>query len=223
VSAALYEGIARIARHEAGALAQPAVGTVTATFGAGAAPPDHAVTVELRDSGLVLPRVPIAVGALGLAALPAVGDLVLVVFLAGDPNAPVVVGRLYTDAVAPPATGTDGKLALALPAGAQTPALALLIDGAAPSISLQLGDQAPVKLTADDTKLVIEAGEKLELTLDSGGGGRLEVAAGTASVLLKEDGDVTVKTAGTLKLEGDAVEITGRSQVKIKGGKVEVN
>jgi uncharacterized protein involved in type VI secretion and phage assembly len=223
VSAALFESVARIARHEAGAVAQPAVGKVTATFGASGSPPDHAVTVDLRDSGLVLPRVPIAVGALGLAALPAVGDLVLVVFLGGDPNAPVVVGRLYTDAVAPPGTGTDGKLALALPAGAQTPALDLLVDGAAPTVTFQLGDQDPVKLTADDKKLVIEAGQKLKLTIDTAGGGRLELGAGTASVLLKEDGDVTVKTAGTLKLEGDKVEITGNSKVTVKGSQVEIN
>ena len=37
---------------------------------------EHACTVQLRETGLVLPRVPIAVGVLGLVALPNEGDLV---------------------------------------------------------------------------------------------------------------------------------------------------
>ena len=112
---------------------------MTQTFAADAVPPDHAVTVELRDSGLVLPHVPVAVGALGFAAMPAVDDLVLVVFLDGDPNAPVVVGRLYTDDLAPPPEGKDGELTLGLPAGAAEPDLNLVVDGAEPSITLELG------------------------------------------------------------------------------------
>src|SRR5690606_17769813 len=45
---------------------------------------NHACTVRLRDTGLVLPRVPVAVGRKGLASIPDVGDLVLVQFIGGD-------------------------------------------------------------------------------------------------------------------------------------------
>jgi phage baseplate assembly protein gpV len=220
VSAALFESVARIARHEVSGRALPAVGKVTANFGADAVPPDHAVTVELRDSGLVLPNVPVAVGALGFAALPAVDDLVLVVFLAGDPNAPVVAGRLYTDTLAAPPEGKDGVIALGLPAGAQ-PAVDVVLDGAAPSIVAQVGSE-PVKLTLDDQQVTVEIG-KLKLSVTSAGGGRLELAAGGTEVTLKEDGDLALKTSGNLTLEGNEVQIKGSSKVKVTGGVVEVN
>ena len=58
---------------------------------------EHACTVQLRETGLVLPRVPIAVGVLGLVALPNEGDLVVVAFNGGDVHGGVVVGRLYDE------------------------------------------------------------------------------------------------------------------------------
>ena len=63
---------------------------------------EHACTVQLRESGLVLPRVPIAVGVLGAAALPNEGELVLVAFNGGDVHGGVVIGRLYDEKTAPP-------------------------------------------------------------------------------------------------------------------------
>ena len=49
-----------------------------------------------------LRKVPVATGHIGLANIPNVGDLVLVQFIGGDLNAPVITGRLYTDADIPP-------------------------------------------------------------------------------------------------------------------------
>ena len=49
-----------------------------------------------------LRKVPVATGHIGLANIPTGGDLVLVQFIGGDLNAPVITGRLYTDADIPP-------------------------------------------------------------------------------------------------------------------------
>src|SRR5260370_29587988 len=49
---------------------------------------NHQVNIQLR-SGVELQRVPVAVGRLGLSALPNVGDLIIVDFIGGDLNAPV--------------------------------------------------------------------------------------------------------------------------------------
>ncbi len=57
---------------------------------------------KLRESDLELKRVPIATPHVGMVSAPAVGDLVLVTFVAGDANRPVVVGRLYSDESNPP-------------------------------------------------------------------------------------------------------------------------
>jgi uncharacterized protein involved in type VI secretion and phage assembly len=221
VSGALFESVTRIARHEAGARALPAVGKVVENFGASGAAPDHAVTVELRDSGLVLPQVPVAVGMLGAAALPAVDDLVVVVFLDGDRNAPVVVGRIYSDALAPPTDANDGKLAVGLPPGSDPPDLKLVVETDGSTATLEVGDE-PVKLLADADQLQVKVGE-VELTITKAGGGRAELKAGGTELTLKKDGDVTLKTSGKLKLEGSEVEIKGSSKVKLSGGTLELN
>jgi hypothetical protein len=221
VSASLFDSVTRIARHESTARALPAVGRVTETFGAGGSLPDHAATVELRDSGVVLPRVPIAVGVLGLGALPAADDLVLVVFLDGDHNAPVIVGRLYTDATAPPPAATDGNVALGLPAGEAEPALRLSVASDGSTAMLELGSE-PVSIEADDQHVAVKIGA-LELTVTKGGGGRLELKAGGTEVTLKEDGDLSLKTSGKLTLEGNEVEISGQAKVKIGGAEVALN
>ncbi|WOD39719.1 phage baseplate assembly protein V [Nodosilinea sp. E11] len=221
MSTALYDSIARIARYEANARGVAAVGRVVSQLAAaeGAPSPDHGVTVELRDSGLVLPRVPIAVGALGFAAMPAVDDLVVVLFLDGDVNAPVVVGRLYHPDQNPP-VHDNGQLVLHLPSGDSSPKLKLEVKGDTPSIRCELPDNVTLEILKD--KVQVTVGE-VQLSLQSSGGGRAEVAAGGSKITLKQDGNIVVKAAGDLVLEGTNVEISGSGNVKLRGAKVEVN
>src|SRR5439155_612113 len=54
---------------------------------------NYACTVTLRDSGIVLKKVPVATNRIGAASIPNVGDLVLVQFVGGDIHAPVITGR----------------------------------------------------------------------------------------------------------------------------------
>jgi len=53
-------------------------------------------------SDFELRKVPVSTGHIGLANIPNVGDLVLVQFIGGDLNAPVITGRLYNDTDKPP-------------------------------------------------------------------------------------------------------------------------
>lgn len=219
MSAALYESVARIARHEASARATAGVGKVVDLFDAGGPQRDHAVTVEMRDTGLVLPRVPIAVGEMGFAAIPAVGDLVLIVFLDGDCNAPVVVGRIYHPDQEPPKHSRD-QIVLALPSGTDPPDLELIVKTAEPSVQLTLPGDVTIEIKDGLVAMVVGA---MHMRVEASGGGRAEVAAGGSKITLKQDGDVTVTSAGKLKLEGNEVEISGAAKVKVSGAQVEVN
>ncbi len=58
--------------------------------------------VSLKYRDLELRKVPVATQHIGLANIPHVGDLVLITFINGNINAPVVVGRLYNDEDRPP-------------------------------------------------------------------------------------------------------------------------
>jgi uncharacterized protein involved in type VI secretion and phage assembly len=219
MNTALYDSIARIARHEAGARAVAGVGRVVDLFPAGGAQPDHAVSVEMRDSGLVLPRVPIAVGAMGFAAIPAIDDLVIVVFADGDYNAPVVIGRLYHPDQEPP-EHADGEIVLRLPSGSSEPKLNLEIVGETPSLKLELPEDVSIEVGQE--KVLIRVGE-MHLSVESSGGGRAEVAAGGSKITLKQDGDVTIEAANKLTLKGTEIDISGSAKVSISGANVEVN
>ncbi|HEX8001076.1 MAG TPA: hypothetical protein VF519_00105 [Mycobacteriales bacterium] len=215
----LVDAVARIARHEAAARATAAVGVVTDVHPGTLVAKDHAVTVRLRDSGLVLPKVPVAVGLLGFAAIPAVDDLVLVLFADGDRHAAFVVGRLYhPDADAP--DHAEGEAVLRLPPGNGTPDLELVVTGDPPKVDLTLPGDVRVEIEDGAVRIAVGA---LTANLDSAGGGRVEVAAGGSSVTLKQDGDVTVKAAGNLTLEGTEVRVKGAAKVKIEGALVEIN
>ncbi|HVE85582.1 MAG TPA: phage baseplate assembly protein V [Myxococcales bacterium] len=63
---------------------------------------NHQCDVKLREGELELKKVPIATPHVGMVSPPAAGDLVLLSYVGGDPNRPVVVGRLYTDEARPP-------------------------------------------------------------------------------------------------------------------------
>jgi phage baseplate assembly protein gpV len=215
----LFDSVSRIARHEASARPVAAAGIVTSIYPNDGATPDHAVTVKLRDSGLILPRVPVAVGAMGFASIPAVDDLVIVTFLEGDYHAPVVVGRLFHPEQEAP-EHSNGQIVLRLPSGAAQPDLNCEINSEPVSLLLTLPGDVKMELQKDLIALTVG---KIEVTLEAGGGGRLTAAAGGSSVTLKQDGDVSLKTSGKLKLEGSEVEIAGQAKVKITGAMVEIN
>lgn len=219
MSAALYDTIARIARHEVGARATAAVGRVCDVFTTSGSPPDHAVSVELRDEGIVLPRVPIAVGALGFAATMRVDDLVVVLFLDGDLNAPVVVGRLYHADLTPP-KHADGEIVLRIPAGADEPEWSVVVSETNSTVQVLHKDEPRLELTADTA--TVKVGD-MTLQVTSAGGGRAELAAGGAKLTIKPDGDITMSTSGKLTLKGTEVEISAAGSVKVKGATVELN
>ncbi len=219
MNTALYDSIARIARHESSARPVAAIGRVVDLFAPTAEQPEYAVSVELRDSGLVLPHVPVAVGSMGFGAIPAADDLVVVIFAEGDYHAPVVVGRLYQPDIAPP-EHKDGELVLKLPPGKSQPDIDLSIIGEKPSITLKLPGDVIVEIVKE--KVVIQVAE-MKVDLHAAGGGAVDIAAGGSTITLKKDGDITISAAGNLKLEATEIEIAGSSKVKISGAQVDVN
>ncbi|HMV07157.1 MAG TPA: phage baseplate assembly protein V [Accumulibacter sp.] len=95
----LLELIRRCVREEIAARRGPQLATVTA-LSAHSASDDTAnyeADVRLKHDGLEIAQVPIAVSHVGFAAPPRVGDLVLVEFVDGDLQQPLITGRFYHD------------------------------------------------------------------------------------------------------------------------------
>lgn len=214
----------QIARHEAAQLGAPCLALVRSVQ---SGPDDYSCTVELRETGIVIPKVPIATGFIGLATLPAEGDLVILLFLGGDFHAPVVAGRLYTQQLPPPEHG-PGELVAQLPPAAEADARAELRvktpgDGTR-ALSLTLDGEVPVSIAAADDGIVLETGDvRVELKQTSASDGALTIAVGKATIKVEQAGDVSVETSGKLTLKGQSVEISGDTSVKVAGQTIDLN
>lgn len=159
---------------------------------------NHACTVRLRDTDLVLARVPVAVARKGMAAIPDVGDLVLVQFLGGEANAPVITGSFYNDEDRPPVSA-EGEAVLRLPLDAgEGEGVELRLGSAeAAAALLALGSSLRIDLRDDDPVVVIDVG------------------GGKATLKIESDGTVTLASSKALKIEGGEVSVKGTA-VKIE-------
>lgn len=112
---------------------------------------NYECNVKLRDSGLELRKVPVATQQIGLANIPNVGDLVLVSFIKGDINAPVITGRLYNDEDRPPAN--NDKEIIYVPPNKSNPGK---IHVKFPSgVSFKIDDEG-ITIKAGKTKIMVE-------------------------------------------------------------------
>lgn len=164
---------------------------------------NYSCTVTLRDSGIVLKRVPVMVNRKGAASIPDIGDLVLLQFLNGDLNAPVIVGSLYNDEDRPPANDS-GQAVFNLPLAGG--GLELLVDTQnAASVQLKLGGSLTLTLADDDPVITIDVGGG-NTTLEIARSGQLSLSGGTA-VEIKSGADMTIEAGGQLNLKGAVVNI----------------
>lgn len=207
MSLTLFESIQQIVREEVGQVRTAEFGVVQDQHphASGSDNDNYECTVALRDSKLVLSHVPVATGQIGHASIPAVGELVLVQFVGGDVNAPVIVGRLYNDADRPP-PNTDGKSVLHLPLGAG--------DDDAVHVELESGSAR---------SLVVKLGSGLAITLaDDAAAVKVDIGGGAATLEVKKDGSVSIK-GGKVELKGDEVTVEASGSLKLKGATVDIN
>jgi len=208
VTLTLFESIQQIVRDELGRIRTAELATVQKQHphASDGDTDNYACTVVLRDSGIVLGRVPVATGRIGTASIPAVGELVLVQFLNGDVNAPVIVGRLYNDEDRPP-RNDDGQAVLHLPLGASD-------------------DQAVhVELHSNGArKAIVKLGSGLDLTVqDDDPVVKLDVG-GNASLTIGKDGSISIKSQNDIELKSsNRISIEAQGQLTLKGATVNIN
>jgi phage baseplate assembly protein gpV len=100
----------KVAENEARRLSTLELGVVTSVFphASDSDKDNYQCSVKLKHrkqpdgSDFELRKVPVATSHIGLANIPNVGDLVVLGFLNGDINAPIILGRLYNDEDVPP-------------------------------------------------------------------------------------------------------------------------
>lgn len=173
---------------------------------------NHECNVKLRESDLELRKVPIATPHVGMVSMPRVDDLVLVSYVGGDPNRPIVIGRLYSDQANPP-IHEEGEFVLESPFADET---SVKIDKEQ-SIIFTTGKNV-VTIKKDD---VIEIAGEADLTIKVAGNVALECADCTidasGEINLGTGGDPVI-TEGSHKCYYTGAPLVGAPKVKAKGG-----
>jgi uncharacterized protein involved in type VI secretion and phage assembly len=208
VTLSLYETIQRIVQAELGRIRTAEFGVVQDQHphASGGDTDNYACTVQLRNSGIVLKRVPVATGRLGSASIPAVGDLVLVQFIGGDVNAPIITGSLYNDQDRPP-VNDDGQVVLHLPLGSSdSDGVHLELSSTnSREILIALGDGLKIHLQDDDPVI--------EITVDSG----------NAKIEIARDGGIKLESQGSVDIKGTDITVEAQGKLKLKGSTVNIN
>ena len=176
---------------------------------------NYEASVQLKHEDLELRRVPIAVGHMGIAAPPKVGDLVLVQFVNGDLNQPVITGRFYHDGERPPlhhegeilfeqrvSDGTLNHLRFAadgtiyLQRDVTSPE-----DNSEARASIKIdGESSDIEIKADDTEIQI-TDEGIQITDPQG-----------SCIEMKKGGfKITSKVPFTIDASEQSVEIIGKT------------
>lgn len=178
-----------VVRDEVAALRPIALAAVTAvdTNADGSGKRNLEVNAQLHGSDLELQRVPVAGSRIGLSAAPRVGDTVVVAFVGGDLNGPVVIGSLYDDQQHPPKAAPD-EVVYEVP------------DDASGSRRIEVKTASGHTLTVtDDAVKIVMGGTTLEVAAD----GAVTVKCATDFVV-DAAGDVTIKAGKNVAIEASA-------------------
>ncbi|MEP6999785.1 MAG: phage baseplate assembly protein V [bacterium] len=204
MSTDLMSTLRAIVRDEMSRVRQPELGVVTQTHAREDDSNDgnHQVSLALCASGVELQRVPIAVSRAGWSALPNEGDLLLVNFVGGDLNAPVVVGSLYSDQAHPPVAKAHEIVYLAPDDD----------DSSLRRMHFELanGNTFTIK---DETLEVVMGGTTVTLNKD----GDIEIKA-AGNISFSADGDFSLKASGSVSIEAQSdLKLKGTSSATLEG------
>lgn len=189
----MVEVIRSVVHQELAAVRAPALGVITGLHPHASDDDDFNddVDVTLQHENVALPRVPVAVDHPGLAAPLKAGDLVLVQFLGGDLQQPLVTACFHTGDDRPPVHAEGERVVEQRIDGKPRNRLRWAADGAVSLERLDDSGNATVRLLLDsDGNLELSAeGKDVTITCDTltvkGGavvdGGSLEVKSGTVT------------------------------------------
>lgn len=225
----------KVAQQEVGQIYTTELGVVTAIFphASDSDKDNYQCSVKLKNKkqpdgkDFELRKVPITTPHMGLANIPNVGDLVLITFIGGNLNAPVIIGRLYNDDDQPPVNKEKELLLQHSPKEGGT----LKIDEAG-VVTVTSKNEKQV-ITVDDDKVDV-TNEKCNLTVEGDeatlknekctvtlSGGNVSIDNGTCKIKVEGGGitidaasnNVTVKSMGSIKIGDGAtssVQVGGR-------------
>ena len=224
--------VRKIVRKEMESLMVMEVGEVTSVYphSSNGDKDNYQCNVRLRDRGVELRRVPVATQHIGLANIPHVGDMVLVAFIQGNINAPVIVGRLYNEEDRPPTSREEEiiykppyrrnpqlkRIYVELPSGISITIKDDEVDIKLNRASLNIKDNGNVKISARGS-ITIEAGGAVNIS------SRTKINLKAPQIVSEARTNMELKSNLQTKIESNIMQIQGGALVEIKGGLIKLN
>lgn len=200
----IVELIKKIAENEVKKIHTVELGIVTSIF-PHSLPSDkdnYECNVKLKNMNVELQRVQITTPIIGLAEPPRVGDLVLVTFVNGDINMPIVIGRLYNDEDRPPINDLEEVVYI--------PPYTRKADKR--RIYLEFPEGIILRIT--DEEVMVKTGETRVIVQRDGD----VVIESKANITVKAEGDTKIKSKGSLSLSASTIEVESEKSMNIKSG-----
>jgi len=203
------EIIKKIAEDEAKKLHIMELGIVTSIFPHASAgdKDNYECNVKLKNRDLELRKVPIATQHIGLTYVPNIGDLVLLAFVNGNINAPIVIGRLHNDEDRPPVNNA-GEIIFESP-DPEKKGLRRLYMKFPNGIVLTITDD---ELKAEVGKSVVTIKTDGDITIES-----------NAKLDIKAKGNTTLASDGDMSLLARNIKLQATGTLDIKGAMVNIN
>lgn len=220
------------------------LGVVTSIFPHESESDDHNYycSIRLRDSDSdELRNVPVMTSHIGIVYTPNIGDLVLVGYIGGNVNSPVVIGSLYNDQQRPP-VNKAGEIVYESPDSEDSSGGTRRVFFKFPNgMEITITDKA-AKIKHKDTSIhmttegnmFIGTEEKFAITgygdtgdLKTGGYGdvklfsekqKVTVEAKSADVEIKAAAGISISCGGELKLKAATITIESDANTEIKAG-----
>jgi uncharacterized protein involved in type VI secretion and phage assembly len=156
----------------------------------------------LKNRDLELRKVPIATQHIGFTYVPNVGDLVLLSFINGNINAPVLIGRLYNDENRPPANNA-GEMVFESPDPERSGLRRLFM-------KFPNG----IVLSITDNELKAEIGKSL-VTIKTDGDVTIE---SNSKLNIISKGTTKVTSGGDLSFSAQNIKIESKQAIEVKAG-----
>lgn len=197
----------KVAEQEARKIYTTELGVITAVFPHASDSDKHnyqcSVKLKMRKqpngSDFELRQVPVATQHMGLVNIPNVGDLVLVTFIGGDINAPIIIGRLHNDEDKPPVNKEKEFL---------------LQHNLTEGGFFKIDEKGAITLTSKNEKNIVTIADDTDITLVNE----------KCNITMKSN-DVTIANDQcTIKLSGGSINIdNGKCKITIEGGGITVD
>lgn len=192
----VIDAVKKVAQNELKKVLTTELGIVTSVFphSADNDNDNYECNVKLKDKDLELRRVPMMTQHIGLSNPLHVGDLVLVTFINGDINAPVILGRMYNDEDRPPLSKQEEVIYK--PPYSKNPDLKRL------NIVLPGVEDNNVNIDVHDDMMATKVGKSF-LTIKEAGSIELRTEPGKKCIIILDDKGLRIDTEGDIQIDSN--------------------